>query len=49
MDTVNFTKMADGTKEEYAFLEPLYAETRDKVPQLLLELLIRMKGDRLGY
>ena len=49
MDTVNFTKMADGTKEEYGFLEPLYAETRDKVPQLLLELLIRMKGDRLGY
>ena len=49
MDTVNFTRMADGTKEEYAFLELLYAKTRDKVPQLLLELLIRMKGDRLGY
>ena len=49
MDTVNFTRMADGTKKEYAFLEPLYAETRDKVPHLLLELLIRMKGDRLGY
>ncbi len=49
MDTVNFTRMADGTKEEYAFLEPLYAETRDRVPQQLLELLIRMKGDRLGY
>ncbi|SVB83022.1 uncharacterized protein METZ01_LOCUS235876, partial [marine metagenome] len=46
MDTVNFTRMADGTKEEYAFLEPLYAETRDKVPQMLLELLIRMKGNR---
>mgnify|MGYP006429852641 CR=1 FL=1 len=49
MDTVSFTKMEDGTKEEYAFLEPLYIQCIDGIPEMLLGLLKRMQGDRLGY
>ena len=49
METVNFTKMEDGTKEEYAFLAPLYAKCRDGIPEMLLGLLKKMQGDRLGY
>ncbi len=47
MDTVRFTKMEDGTKEEYAFLKPLYAQCREGIPEMLLGLLKRMQGDRL--
>ena len=49
METVSFTKMEDGTKEEYAFLEPLYIQCIDGIPEMLLGLLKRMRGDRLGY
>jgi len=49
METVSFTKMEDGTKEEYAFLEPLYIQSREGIPEMLLGLLKRMQGDRLGY
>jgi len=49
METVSFTKMEDGTKEEYAFLEPLYIQCIDGIPEMLLGLLKRMQGDRLGY
>ena len=49
METVSFKKMEDGTKEEYAFLEPLYIQCIDGIPEMLLGLLKRMQGDRLGY
>ena len=49
MKTIAFTRMADGTAEEYAFLEPLYAATRQLVPDALVGLLRRMRGDTLGY
>ena len=49
MQTVAFSRMADGTAEEYAFLEPLYAATRQLVPDALIGLLKRMQGDTLGY
>ena len=49
MDTVSFTKMKDGTKEEYAFLDSLYYRYRDGVADMLLTLLKQMQGDRLGY
>ena len=49
METVSFTKMEHGTKEEYAFLEPLYIQSREGIPEMLLGLLKRMQGDRLGY
>ena len=49
MKTVAFTRMADGTAQEYAFLAPLYAATRANVPDALMALLARMRGDALGY
>lgn len=49
MKTVAFTRMADGSAEEYAFLAPLYARTRGNVPDALMALLRQMRGDRLGY
>ena len=49
MKSVNFTRMADGTAEEYAFLTPLYEKCRNGVSDRLLELLKAMKGDKLGY
>ena len=49
METVSFTKMENGTKEEYAFLKQLYIQCIDGIPEMLLGLLKRMQGDRLGY
>ena len=49
MDTVSFTKMEDGTAEEYAFLDSLYYQYRDGVADMLLTLLKQMQGDCLGY
>ena len=47
--SVSFTRMEDGTAEEYAFLPPLYEKCRNGVSDRLLELLKSMKGDKLGY
>ena len=49
MKTVSFTKMEDGTSEEYAFLDSLYYQYRNGVADMLLTLLKQMQGDRLGY
>ena len=49
MNSVSFTRMADGTAEEYTFLTPLYEKCRNGVSDRLLELLKAMKGDKLGY
>ena len=49
MESVSFTRMADGTAEEYAFLNTLYEKCRSGVSDRLLELLKAMKGDKLGY
>ena len=49
MKSVSFTRMADGTAEEYAFLTPFYENCRNGVSDRLLELLKAMKGDKLGY
>ena len=49
MKSVSFTRMADGTAEEYAFLTPFYEKCRNGVSDRLLELLKAMKGDKLGY
>ena len=49
MESVSFTRMADGTAEEYDFLTPLYEKCRNGVSDRLLELLKAMKGDKLGY
>ncbi len=49
METVSFTKMEDGTAEEYAFLTPLYNNCLNGVSDTLLKLLKQMQGDKLGY
>ena len=49
MKSVSFTRMADGTAEEYAFLTSLYEKCRNGVSDRLMELLKAMKGDKLGY
>ena len=49
METVSFTKMEDGTAEEYAFLEPLYAQCSNDLPGRVMGFLKQMQGDRLGY
>ena len=49
MRTVSFTKMENGTLEEYSFLSTLYAKCRKNVPDMLLALLKQMQGDRMGY
>jgi predicted HD phosphohydrolase len=50
MDTVSFTRMADGTKAEYELLERLWAEhTAAHLADNVLETLGRMKGPKLGY
>ena len=47
--SVSFTRMEDGTAEEYAFLTHLYEKCRNGVSDRLLEILKSMKGDKLGY
>ena len=47
--TVKFTKMENGTADEYVYLTKLYEESRDTVPDMLLSLLNKMKGDPMGY
>ena len=46
MKSVSFTRMADGTAEEYAFLTPLHEKCRNGVSDRLMELLKAMKGDK---
>ena len=47
--SVSFTRMEDGTAEEYAFITSLYEKCRNGVSDRLLELLKSIKGDKLGY
>ena len=49
METVSFTKMEDGTVEEYTFLSHLYNNCLNSVPDTLLKILKQMQGDKLGY
>ena len=43
METVSFTKMEDGTAEEYAFLTPLYNNCLSGVADTLLKILKQMQ------
>ena len=38
MKSVSFTRMADGTAEEYAFLTPLYEKCRNGVSLSLIHI-----------
>ncbi len=49
METVSFSKMEDGTAEEYAFLETLYTKCSHDLPDRVMGFLKQMQGDRLGY
>ena len=49
METVSFSKMEDGTAEEYDFLETLYTKCSHDLPDRVMGFLKQMQGDRLGY
>ena len=49
METVSFTRMEDGTAEEYTFLEPLNTKCSNDLADRLMGFLKQMQGDRLGY
>jgi predicted HD phosphohydrolase len=47
--TVSFTRMADGTYEDYQLLDREYQVLVDKFPDEALAMLKRLAGDKLGY
>ncbi|MDH3690648.1 MAG: HD domain-containing protein [Gammaproteobacteria bacterium] len=49
MKAVSFTRMEDGTKEEYLFLDQFYGNNHEQVVDNALTLLKQMAGDPLGY
>ncbi len=49
METVSFTRMEDGTAEEYTFLESLNTKCSNDLADQLMGFLKQMQGDRLGY
>lgn len=49
MDTVNFTRMEDGTKEEYEFLARHESEFADAAADRLLEHLRSLENSLSGY
>ena len=50
MDSVNFTRMDEGTAEEYAFLGKLWDEhNHGRLADNVLGLLKQLEGPRLGY
>jgi predicted HD phosphohydrolase len=53
MDVISFTRMADGTAEEYRFLDrqlaPHIARMRSELPRFALKLLREQSGLTLGY
>ena len=49
MNQVRFTRMADGTREEYEFLEGLEQDYIAGLPQRLTEALRRLENSMSGY
>jgi predicted HD phosphohydrolase len=49
MDTVEFTRMDQGTQEEYQFLDKLYRGFTHELADRVITHLDLLKGDRLGY
>jgi predicted HD phosphohydrolase len=53
MNVVSFTRMADGTAEEYAFLDrelmPHAAKTLAELPKYMSKLLHEQQGNAMGY
>ena len=48
-ETVAFTRMADGTYEEYQLLARLYEPLVKRLPDEVIAMLDRLAGDKLGY
>lgn len=48
-DTISFTRMADGTYEEYQLLERRYESVVRRAPDEVLAMLMRLGGDKIGY
>jgi predicted HD phosphohydrolase len=48
-ETVAFTRMADGTREEYQRLARLYEPLVRRLPDEVVAMLERLAGDKLGY
>jgi predicted HD phosphohydrolase len=50
MKQVRFTQMKDGTREEYAFLSPIYHDFHSRVlADEVLAMLKKLEGPKLGY
>ncbi|HVO03277.1 MAG TPA: HD domain-containing protein [Candidatus Cybelea sp.] len=49
MDTIAFTRMDQGTREEYQFLDKLYRNFSHELPDRVIRHLDLLRGDRLGY
>jgi len=49
MDTVSFTRMEDGTKEDYEFLDSLEEKALAGLPDRLMDMLTGVEGVLEGY
>ena len=49
MKTVNFTRMEDGTREEYEFLDQMEDEYKQGLPERILESLRKLEHSFSGY
>ncbi len=49
MDTVSFTKMSDGTEEDYAFLAAHEAEYAKELPNRIMDALAGLRNSLAGY
>jgi len=49
MKSVSFTRMADGTREEYQFLAGQWTQLSEPLADNVLALLERLKGPTFGY
>jgi predicted HD phosphohydrolase len=48
-ETVSFTRMDEGTREEYQLLDRLYKKLEHELADNVLDLLNRLRGDKMGY
>ena len=48
-ESINFTRMADGTYEEYQLLSRLYEPLVKRLPDEVTGMLNRLAGDKIGY
>ena len=49
MQTVNFTRMEDGTREEYEFLDHMEDEYKAALPERIMESLRKLEHSLSGY